>query len=74
MLLKYYKNGFSPNTCLTNIINKNADDDDNNNIINNNNNNNNSNNNNNNNFTETRKYWVDVQLGIVSSHRERDPI
>ena len=23
---------------------------------------------------ETRKYWVDVQRGIVSSHRERDPL
>ena len=35
---------------------------------NNNNNNNNDdddNNNNNNNFPETRKYWVDVQRGIV---------
>ena len=23
---------------------------------------------------KTRKYWVDVQQGIVSSHRERDPL
>ena len=38
------------------------------------NNNNNSDNNNNNNFPETRKYWVDVQRGIVSSHGERDPL
>ena len=43
-------------------------------IINNNNSNNNNNNNNNNNFSETRKYWVDVQQGIVSSHGERDPL
>ena len=42
--------------------------------INNNINNKNKNkNNNNNNFPETRKYWVDVQQGIVSSHGERDP-
>ena len=44
-------------------------------IQNNNNNNiNNNNNNNNNNNSETRKYWVDVQQGIVSSHGERDPL
>ena len=48
--------------------------------LNNNNNkkkkkkNNNNNNNNNNNFPETRKYWVDVQLGIVSSHGEKDSL
>ena len=41
---------------------------------NNNNNNNNNKNNNNNNPSETRKYWVDVQWGIVSSHGERDPL
>ena len=35
---------------------------------------NNNNNNNNNNSPETRKYWVDVQRGIVSSHGERDPL
>ena len=29
---------------------------------------------NNNDFPETRKYWVDVQRGIVSSHGERDPL
>ena len=29
-------------------------------------------NNNNNNLSETRKYWVIVQRGIVSSHGERD--
>ena len=38
------------------------------------NNNSNNNNNNNNNFSETRKYWVYVQQGIVSSHGERDPL
>ena len=43
-------------------------------IQNNNNNNINNNNNNNNNNSETRKYWVDVQQGIVSSHGERDPL
>ena len=36
--------------------------------------NNNNNNNNNNNIPETRKYWVDFQRGIVSSHGERDPL
>ena len=41
---------------------------------NDNNNNNTNNNNNNNNLPETRKYWVDVQRGIVSSHGERDPL
>ena len=35
---------------------------------------NNNNNNNNNNIPETRKYWVDVQRGIASSHDERDPL
>ena len=30
--------------------------------------------NNNNSFPETRKYWVDVQRGTVSSHGERDPL
>ena len=25
-------------------------------------------------FPETRKFWVDVQLGKVSSHGERDPL
>ena len=25
-------------------------------------------------LSETRKYWVDVQWGVVSSHRERDPL
>ena len=34
----------------------------------------NNNNNNNNNNPETRKYWVDIQQGIVSSHGERDPL
>ena len=24
--------------------------------------------------SETRKYWVDVQRGTVSSHEERDPL
>ena len=37
-------------------------------------NNNNNDNNNNNNFPETRKYWVDVQQGIVSSHGEKEPL
>ena len=46
----------------------------NNNNNNNNNNNSNNNKNNNNNFPETRKYWVDVQWEIVSSHGERDPL
>ena len=42
---------------------------------NNNNYNNNENNNNNNNILpQTRKYWADVQPGIVSSHGERDPL
>ena len=27
-----------------------------------------------NNTLETRKYWVDVQQGIVSSYGERDPL
>ena len=31
-------------------------------------------NNNDNNFPETRKYWVDVQWGIASSHGERDSL
>ena len=26
------------------------------------------------NFPETRKYWVDLQWGIVSFHGERDPL
>ena len=47
--------------------NRNNDDDD------DNNNSNNNNINNNDNTPETRKYWVDVQQGIVSSHGERDP-
>ena len=40
----------------------------------NNNNNTNTNNNDNNNLPETRKYWVAVQRGIVSSHGEKDPL
>ena len=48
--------------------NRNNDDDD-----DDNNNSNNNNINNNDNTPETRKYWVDVQQGIVSSHGERDP-
>ena len=47
--------------------NRNNDDDD-----DDNNNSNNNNINNNDNTPETRKYWVDVQQGIVSSHGERD--
>ena len=50
--------------------NKHDDDDD---DDDDNNNNNNNNSNNNNNFPETRKYWADVQQGIVSFHGERDP-
>ena len=34
----------------------------------------NSNDNNNNNFPQTRKYWVDVHRGKVSSDGERDPL
>ena len=49
--------------------NRNNDDDD-----DDNNNSNNNNINNNDNTPETRKYWVDVQQGIVSSHGERDPL
>ena len=41
---------------------------------NNNNDNNNDDNNYNNNIPKTRKYWVDVQWGIVSSHGEKDPL
>ena len=26
------------------------------------------------NIPETRKYWVDVQQGVVSSHGEKDPL
>ena len=48
------------------------DDDDNNNNNNNNNDDKNNNNNNNDNVSKTRKYWVDVQWDIVSSHGERD--
>ena len=51
--------------------NRNNDDDNNN---SNNNNNINNNNINSNNTPETRKYWVDIQRGIVSSHGERDPL
>ena len=36
--------------------------------------NDNNNNKNNNNFRETKKQWVAVQWGIVSSHGERDPL
>ena len=32
------------------------------------------NNNNNSRLPESRKYWVNVQRGIVSSHGERDPL
>ena len=48
--------------------NRNNDDDD------DNNNSNNNNINNNDNTPETRKYWVDVQQGIVSYYGERDPL
>ena len=41
---------------------------------NNNNNNNNNNDKNNNNNLKTRKYWVDVQRGIVSSDGEKNPL
>ena len=36
--------------------------------------NNNNNNNNNDNIPDARKYWVDVQQGIISSYGERDPL
>ena len=52
----------------SNSKNNNDDDDD-----DDNNNNNNNNNNDNNNLPESKKYWVDVQQGIASSHGERDP-
>ena len=62
-------------------LNKDLNNNENNNNDNNNNNNNNdssnnnnNDNNNNNNFRETRKYWVKVQRGIISSHGERDPL
>ena len=42
--------------------------------VDNNNDDDNNDNDNNNNFPETRKYWVDVQQGIVLSHGERDPL
>ena len=45
----------------SNSKNNNDDDDD-------------DNNNNNNNLPESKKYWVDVQQGIASSHGERDPL
>ena len=54
---------------------RNINNNNNNNNNNSNNNNNNSNNNNNNNDNpKTRKYWVDVQRGILPSHGERDPL
>ena len=49
-------------------------DDNNNNNDNDSNNNNSNKNNNDNNIPETRKYWVDVQLGMVLSHGERDAL
>ena len=49
---------FIPNSLTKN---DNNDDDDN-------------NNNNNDNILDARKYWVDVQQGIISSHGERDPL
>ena len=59
-------------------LNKDLNNKENNNNDNNNNNdssnNNNNDNNNNNNFRETRKYWVKVQRGIISSHGESDPL
>ena len=39
-------------------------------IINNSNNNTDNNNNN----RETRKYWVDIQRGIILSHEVKDPL
>ena len=60
------------NLCI--FVNTNYNNDNSNNNNNNNSNNNSNNNNNNNNFLETRKYWVDVQHGIVLSHGERDPL
>ena len=52
---------------LSNKSSSNDDDDD-------DDNNNNNNNNNNSRLPESRKYWVNVQRGIVSSHGERDPL
>ena len=52
----------------------NNDNNNNNNDNNSNNNNSNNNNNNDNNIPETSKYWVDVQLGMVLSHGERDAL
>ena len=43
-------------------------------FLNNNNKNNNNNSNNNNISSETRKYWVDVQQGMVLSHGVKDPL
>ena len=40
----------------------------------NNNNNDNNNNHHHHHLPETRKYWVDVPRGIVSSHGEKDPL
>ena len=64
-------------TALLNVVNSIDCINNNNNINNSNNNSNNNNNNmnnnmnnNNNNFPETRKYWVDVQRGIVLYHGE----
>ena len=37
-------------------------------------NNDDDNDNNNKNTPETRKYWVDVEWGIISSHGKRDPL
>ena len=54
------------------IVNK--YDNNNNNNNNNDDDNNNDNDNYNNNIPKTRKYWVDVQWEIVSSHGERDPL
>ena len=41
---------------------------------NNSNNSKDNNTNTNNNNNKSRKYWVDFQRGIVSSHGERDPL
>ena len=58
-----------PNSFII-IINVNNNNDNN----NDNNSNNNNNNNNNNNIPETRKYWVDVQQGILLSSGVMDPL
>ena len=58
----------------TNFFLQNKSDNNNNNDNSNDNNNHDDDNNNNDNFPDTRKYWVDIQRGRVSSHGERNPL